>query len=123
MKDEFVDINVVPLVDIMLVLIVIVLMTANFMVQGMLPVKPPQSDTDSSPLSESIVLSISAVGDMYYERKPLPPEQLETRLQGLDTERPVLINADRDLTLQPFVTLLDRLKKLGFTKISVQTEQ
>ena len=123
MKDEFVEINVVPLVDIMLVLIVIVLVTANFMVQGMLPIKPPKSEAESAAMNDTVILSVTAAGDLYYERQPLPDNELESRLSGVDTDRPVLISADKDLTLQPFVILVDRLKKLGFTKISVQTER
>jgi len=123
MKDEFAEINVVPLVDIMLVLIVIVLVTANFMVQGMLPIKPPKSEAESAAMNDSVILSVTAAGDLYYERQPLPENELESRLSGVDTNRPVLISADKDLTLQPFVLLVDRLKKLGFTKISVQTER
>lgn len=123
MKDEFTDINVVPLVDIMLVLIVIVLMTANFMVHGMLPVRPPKSESEAAEVSESVLIAMTATGELYYEKEPLTPEALEERLAEVDKARPVLLHADRDCTLQPFVTLVDKLKKLGFTAINVRTER
>ena len=123
MKDEFAEINVIPLVDIMLVLIVIVLITANFVITGALPVRPPKSETEEVTLSDTVLLGMTAEGEIYYNKRPIASEELEARLGEVDTARPVLISADRDLTLQPFMTLVDRLKKLGFTKFSIQTER
>ena len=123
MKDEFAEINVVPLVDIMLVLIVIVLVTANFMVQGMLPIQPPKSESRGTPVDESLIIAITADGELYYEKRAVSQDELSGLLSTADKERPVLISADKDLTLQPFVSLVDTVKRLGFTTITVQTSR
>lgn len=123
MKDEFSEINVIPLVDIMLVLIVIVLITANFMISGALPVKPPKSETEQALAADSVRLTVNRAGELFYKDEAIALDDLEKLMTDVDRERPVLISADKDLTLQPFVSLLDRLKKLQFSKISLHTER
>ena len=123
MKDSFSEINVVPLVDIMLVLIVIVLVTANFMAQGMLEVRLPESDSRESVVREAFRLEIRADGVIFYDRKELGQGDIPLLMHGLSREQPVLISADKDLRIQPFIFLLDEIKRLGFTRISVHTER
>jgi biopolymer transport protein ExbD len=123
MKDNFSEINVVPLVDIMLVLIVIVLITANFIAQGTVEVSLPQSDSRENVIQEAVRLEINAAGTIFYDKKELALEEIPLLLHGLSREQPVLISADKDLRLQPFITLLDEIKRLGFTQISVHTER
>lgn len=121
MKDSFSEINVVPLVDIMLVLIVIVLITANFMVQGSIEVNLPKAESRESSASDGIHLAINADGAITFDKKELALEELPTLLHGLDRGQAVLISADKDLRLQSFIDLLDSIKRLGFEQISVQT--
>ena len=123
MKDSFSEINVVPLVDIMLVLLVIVLITANFMAQGVVEVKLPRSDSQGAVAQEATRLEITAEGKIFYDRKELAREELPLLLSGINRAQPVLISADKDLRLQPFITVLDDIKGLGFTHISVHTEK
>lgn len=124
MKDSFAEINIVPLVDIMLVLLVIVLMTANFMVNGMIEVKLPQSsEAIKTAVDEMICIEVAESGVILYEGATLDASMLAEALQGADRNSQVVVRADRNLTLQPFVSLLDILKKNGFTKISIQTAQ
>ena len=123
MKDSFTEINVIPLVDIMLVLLVIVLLTANFMSRGMVEVILPKSDASESVVQEAIQLEINAEGIIFYSQEEISREEIPALLHGLSREQPVLINADKDLRLQPFITLMDDIKNLGFSRISVHTER
>lgn len=123
MKDSFAEINVVPLVDIMLVLIVIVLITANFMVQGRVDVALPKAESRDDAAQNAIRFEINADGVVFYDKNELPREDIPLLLRGLDREQPVLISADKDLRLQAFITLLDDIKRQGFTRISVHTEK
>lgn len=121
MKDSFSEINVVPLVDIMLVLIVIVLITANFMAQGMVNVELPRSESEQHMEAETLRLEVDASGIIFMEKHKVSLAELGTMLRGINRERPVLISADKNLTLQPFISLIDELKKFGFKEIGVHT--
>lgn len=123
MKDSFSEINVVPLVDIILVLLVIVLITASFMAHGVVEVKLPKSDSQGVVAQEAIRLEITSEGKIFYNRKELDREGIPLLLSGLNHAQPILISADKDLRLQPFITVLDDIKRLGFTHISVHTEK
>ena len=123
MKDSFAEINVVPLVDIMLVLLVIVLMTANFMVQASVEVRLPMSTSEQSIPEEAIGLEIDAAGLIFYKNMSIDLHELARLVHGISRDRPVLISADKDLHLQPFIIVLDEVKRLGFTHINVHTEK
>ena len=121
MKNSFTQINVVPLVDIMLVLLVIVLVTANFVVLGRIDVNLPKSDSPTDQAQDPLRLAIRADGVILLDQLPLEPEELESALGSENRDNPVLISADRELAIQPFITLVDALKRLGFKRIGVQT--
>jgi len=123
MKDSFVEINVIPLVDIMLVLITIVLVTANFLVRGVIPVNLPNADAENPSTAETMTLDMTADGTIYLEGKKVSLEDLPAALDSKDKNTPILISADKDATVQPFVSAVEVLKNGGFSKVSIQTER
>ena len=123
MEDEISAINVIPLVDIMLVLITIVLITSNFMVRGLIPVSLPKSQADGGIVKEVINIDMTSDGSIYFKEEKIAFSELSDRLYGYDKELQVLISADKDMAIQPFVTVMDTLKSGGFTKVSIQTEK
>lgn len=118
----FESINVIPFIDIMLVLLTIVLMTSTFIVSGAIGVKLPEASPSPTPLQKSLHVEIDREGRIYFEGGPVALEQLASYLSVRDRSVPVLIRADRQLPLQGFVDVMDTVKVLGFTKVSLQTE-
>ncbi len=123
-NESFTGINIIPLVDIMLVLITIVLITSNFMVRGLIPVNLPRSESAAADtIKEVISVGMTKDGLLYLQEEMVSLEELPFKLGAFDKGLPVIVSADRELTLQPFVSVVDTLKKTGFAKISIQTEQ
>lgn len=120
---EFDYINVIPLVDVMLVLLTIVLTTSTFIATGSLPVALPQASRGAAATLRSLTLEVEKGGLVYLHSVPIALGDLEQALDATDRETPVLIRADRDLALQVFVDVLEAVKSLGFRKVSIQTEQ
>lgn len=118
----FDSMNVIPLVDVMLVLLTIVLTTSTFIAVGAIKVELPQATAAASQALKPLTLTIDRAGTLFLEQEPTTIEALDTVLAATPRERPVLIRADRQIELQGFVQLLDRLKNLGFTTVSLQTE-
>lgn len=118
----FDNINVIPLVDVMLVLLTIVLTTSTFIASGAIPVELPKA-ASAEKQEKSLIIEIDADGRVHLSSKPLSMQQLKTSMSRMQRERPILIRADRSLELQPFVDVLETVKGLGFTKVSLQTEQ
>ena len=122
-NESFSGINIIPLVDIMLVLLTIVLITSTFMVRGVIPVSLPKSDAAGELAKEVINIDMTVDGTVYFKGVPVVFSDLPILLAEYDRGLQVLINADKEMTLQPFVTMVDTLKSCGFTKVSIQTEK
>ncbi|MCP3176511.1 MAG: ExbD/TolR family protein [Desulfuromonadales bacterium] len=118
----FESINVIPFIDIMLVLLTIVLTTSTFIATGAIGVRPPQASPSSVPMEKSLRLEIDRSGQIYLEGNPVELAEMEGLLAGHNRETAVLIRADRQLALQGFVDVMDRMKQLGYNRISLQTE-
>jgi biopolymer transport protein ExbD len=118
----FESINVIPLVDVMLVLLTIVLTTSTFIAMGAIPVQLPKAESGETIKSVATTIVIDRQGVIFFDDNPLLPEDLRQNLIPLDRNHPILIRADRFIQLQIFVEVLDIVKGLEFKKVSLQTE-
>ncbi|MEN6326718.1 MAG: biopolymer transporter ExbD [Syntrophomonas sp.] len=125
MKDkEFDYINVIPLVDIMLVLFTIVLSTSTFIATGMISVSLPKaSQARNQAIIKQQTITIDKSGAIYFNTSPVLLEELGTALHKLDRETPIMVRADSYIRLQVFIDVLDLLNCRGFQKVAVQTEK
>lgn len=119
---EFDKLNVIPLVDIMLVLLTIVLTTSTFIVSGNIPVDLPKVSQKSSGAMESQIIEIDREGHLFFNTAVMSLSDLGAAIRGLDRSTALLIRADRTIALQSFVDVLDLVKALGFTRVHLQTE-
>jgi biopolymer transport protein ExbD len=119
---EFNGINVIPLVDVMLVLLTIVLTTSSFIATGLIPVELPSSTSNHQETIKTKVIEIDRNGQIYLNSIPQSLDNLPAALTSLNRTVPILIRADRSLPLQGFVDVLDLVKKLGFQRVSLCTE-
>jgi biopolymer transport protein ExbD len=118
----FETLNVIPFVDVMLVLLTMVLTTANFIATGRIPVSLPQASRSQVEKHQDKTIEIAANGDIYIDGAPAPQDELESRLGTLPPDTSFLIRADRTVAFQRFIDVADVLKRLNFTKVAVQTQ-
>ena len=121
-EKEFNYINVIPLVDIMLVLLTIVLVTATFIVEGSLPVNLPRSQNAEVKNIKAYQVVITKEGNFYFEKRKLSLKELERVIQTLDPEAQISISADKAAAVQKLIEVLDLLKKYGLKKVLIKTE-
>ena len=117
-EKEFDYINVIPLVDVMLVLLTIVLTTSTFIASGIIPVELPRASKSHEETLKTQTVEIDKRGNIYLNSKPMSLDSLRDSIIYLDKAIPILIRADRDISLQVFVDVLDIVKKLGFRGVS-----
>ena len=122
-EKEFNYINVIPLVDVMLVLLTIVLTTSTFIAAGVVPVELPRASKNQAEILKTQTIEINREGQVYLNSRPVSMEGLKESIQVLGRDIPILIRADRALALQIFVDVIDVVKNLGFKKVSLQTEE
>ena len=117
----FETINVIPFIDIMLVLLTMVLTTANFIVTDRIPVSLPQASPTKVEKRQDKTIELPADGVIYLDGTPVSVGDLESRVRTLPPDTSFLIRANRNLAFQKFIDVADVLKRLNFNRIAVQT--
>ena len=121
-EKEFDYINIIPFVDIMLVLLTVVLTTSTFIASGGIPVNLPRASADSREALKARTIQVDRNGGIIFDGHIVTTSQLRSSIGSLPKESPFLIRADRDIPLQGFVDVLDTVKNSGFSRVSLQTE-
>jgi biopolymer transport protein ExbD len=120
MDRELDQINVIPLVDVMLVLLVIVLTTATFITTGQIPVDLAQSKEAGDRQDVPLVITLTADGRLYMNDRPITPDGLKGALLPHPRESLVVVRADRVTLLERFVQLVDEVRGMGFQQVSLE---
>ncbi len=121
------DINVTPLVDVMLVLLIIFMITAPMLHQG-IEVALPKAEADAMQfkIDDPLVLSVNRDGLVYLQDQPVHPSQLMERLTPILDARGdevVFLKADRDLSYGQVIEVLDILNRGGVQQVGMVTEK
>ncbi len=122
-EKEFDYINVIPLVDVMLVLFTIVLTTSTFIASGGIPIELPKASKNYEETSKAQTIGIEKTGGIYLNSIHVSLDNLKDFMTPISRETPILIRADKDISVQAFVDVLDIVKTLGFRKVSLQTQE
>ncbi|NEX22199.1 TonB system transport protein ExbD [Thiorhodococcus mannitoliphagus] len=118
------QINVIPFIDIMLVLLAIVLTTATFISEGRLEIRLPESKAQAQSDSERrLEIAIDADGHLFLDSKPLSLEQLAGQLDGLSNDTPIVLRVDAATRFERFVDVIDELKARQLERLSILTQR
>ena len=121
-----VDINMIPLIDVSLVLLIIFMVMTPFLVQQQVRVNLPQSVTSNEAPDRPIVIAIQKNGEMSLNGTAVATTSLESSLKAIlvkNENRAVMIQADKDLALQQVVTIMDIAKRLQVAKLGISVQQ
>jgi biopolymer transport protein ExbD len=120
MDREVNQINVIPLVDVMLVLLVIVLTTATFISTGQIPVNLAKAKEVGDRKDVPIVITLTSEGKLFLNDSPVAEGGLPAALTMLPRESAVVVRADKVTLLERFVALVDEVRGLGFKQVSLE---
>jgi biopolymer transport protein ExbD len=121
---RFDQINVIPFIDIMLVLLVMVLTTATFIKQGIIPVDLPEAQkADKEEKKKEISIYVNAKGELFFEKEKVDLKNLEEKLSTIKKEQIVVLRSDKASRFQDFVNVMDILKALKHEKLYIVTQK
>lgn len=122
------EINVVPLIDVVLLLVVFFMLSSRFMDEGRVRVHLPRASAPiATPHAEPLVVTVTQQGGYRVNERELinsSPDTLRAALlkeAGEDRKMPITLRADAQATHQAVITALDVLGRLGFAEVSVAT--
>ena len=120
---KFDSINVVPFIDIMLVLLAIILTTATFISKGIIPVNLSQSKSAiQDKQSKILVITINKNGDIFLDKQKASRANFETLLSRYQVKIPIHLNCDKLAKFDNFIFVLDILKQKGYENLGIITK-
>jgi biopolymer transport protein TolR len=116
------EINVTPLVDVMLVLLIIFMVAAPLMTVGVPVNLPKTAAAKASQQKQPVVISIDEQGQPFLDKEPLTPDLMMPRLKALASADPaqvVLVRGDRAVLYGRIVEIMGQISAAGFSKVSL----
>ncbi len=125
--DEKPELNITPLVDIMLVLLAILMITApSITYEEKINLPQGSQKSTSAPSVKSLIVSINAKKEIFLNQEKYSfvsfADNLAQKKAQLNTDEPVFIRADKSLKYDDVIFVLKSIKNLGFNKVALQTE-
>jgi biopolymer transport protein ExbD len=119
------DINVTPLVDIMLVLLIIFMLTAHLIAKQAIEVQLPKAAQSTPVPVTTLAVILTREGRMYLNGAETTPAELRTAVRSAVTKDPktqVIIAGDKNVSHGRVVWVLDLVKSLGVTSFAIQID-
>ena len=121
-RDVLSEINVTPFVDVMLVLLVIFMVTAPLLQQG-IEINLPKAKGKDLPPEERITLTVKKGGSIYMNETPVSLDEMRKKLGAISKLNPnVFLKADKDVPYGFVVEVMGEIKDSGIEKLGMITE-
>ena len=127
-RDDDFEINVIPLIDVMLTLLMFFVLTATFDQTARLKVALPQASEAAEAEPETgLTIQVDSDGRYFIDNNEVLNPNVDSLMQAIshvagdDRDRPVILRADGQTPHQAVVTAMDALGQLGFTHLSIAT--
>jgi len=121
---KFDSINVVPFIDIILVLLVIVLTTASFVAKGLIPIDLSTSDAKESYKTQSkeLIITIKKDNQIFLGKEKVLKQDIESIIKTYKKDDIISINCDKNAKFDNFVFIMNILKKYDFKNLGIITK-
>lgn len=119
------DVNITPLVDVMLVLMIIFMVTAPMLTVGVPVNLPKASAPAASSQSEPIIISVNAEGKIFLHETEVTMESLGPQLSLItqnNAEAPLFVRGDQTVSYGTIVTLMAAMAEAGYSKVALLAE-
>jgi biopolymer transport protein ExbD len=125
-RGPIVGINVTPLVDVVLVLLIIMMVSATYIVSQSLKVELPKTASSDDTVSKTYVVTITKDGKYFFNDRPISKESLASELraaQKSEKDLSLVITADQGALHGQVVNVIDLAKVEGITKFAINVER
>ena len=124
-KGMITEINVTPMVDVVLVLLVIMMVSATYIVSQSLKVELPKAANGADSVQSLAAVTISKSGETYYNQKPIAESELASKLHEAHANNPevnLIVSADKEVPHGKVVHVIDVARGEGIFKFAINVE-
>jgi biopolymer transport protein ExbD len=124
--DAIAQINIVPFVDIVLVLLIIFMLTANLIAKANIPIELPRAATGNESVDAAVNIVVTANGDLFLDSDAVTRDELHAKLTtrfARDPKVRAVIAADRAVRYESVVSTIDLLKQIGIDSFALNIER
>ena len=115
------DINVTPLLDVILMLLIFFMISTSFVFQPGIMIKLPQSATAQTTSRSGAQVLITSDGEIYFERLRTSLDEIMIQMKEFPDKSLLLIKADQSVSHGTVVKIMDRAKRSGFERLAIAT--
>ncbi|BDQ27282.1 TonB system transport protein ExbD [Helicobacter heilmannii] len=117
--------NIVPFIDVMLVLLALVLSVSTFIAEGKIKVNLPSASSaqKAPPQEKKVTIVVDKNDGIFVDDKPKSVEELRALIKSLDSKTLVDLRSDKDSKFGTFIEIIDILKDLNHENFSISTEK
>jgi biopolymer transport protein ExbD len=124
-KGMITEINVTPMVDVVLVLLVIMMVSATYIVSQSLKVELPKAANGADSVQSLASVTIAKGGGVYYNQKPIAESELASKLKEAHASNPdvnLIVTADKEVPHGKVVHVIDVARGEGIFKFAINVE-
>lgn len=126
MNKRGLTLNIAPLVDVVLLLIIFFMLTSHFIEEEGIDLMLPTSKTAVQKAASPIVVSITGEGNVFLNERPISIKSLSFRLipiLGKEEKKEVMVKVDRDCRVQILVSVMDEIRKAGAKAVVLSAQR
>ncbi len=123
--DEESDINLTPMLDVVFIMLIFFIVTATFIKQAGIDVLRPPAETAEQKPTVSVLVAISANGDIWIDKKKVDSAAVRAHIERLHAENPkggLVIQADKGSKNEKLLAVLNAARAAGLTEVAISTE-
>lgn len=127
-EDEEPDINLIPLIDVLLLALIFLIVTTSFSDQAQLQVRLPEAAADPKPVTDALRITIDAHGQYYIDNRALLSNDAGLLRSAMgqaaagDKKRLIVVQADAKTPHEAVVRVMDAARRLGMTRLTFATQ-
>jgi len=125
-KKRSAEVNMTPMIDIVFILLIFFIVTTSFVKETGVEVNRPSADTAVRQERGSILIAITAKGDIWMENRPVDVRAIRANVERAYAENPeaaVVITADKSSTTGLLIQVMDQVRLAGVSNISIAASQ
>ncbi len=120
------DINLTPMLDVVFIMLIFFIVTATFIKEAGIDIFRPEAETDITKPLVSVLVAISASGEIWIDQNRVAPEALRVYIERVHSENPkggLVVQADRGSKAERLMQVLEAARAAGIADVAVSTEK